>query len=66
MVHNESLELADQVGVAAEREVCLDPFLEGKKAKLLEPRALAHGKRLRGELGQRGTAPECERLLESS
>jgi hypothetical protein len=50
--------------VAAPGEVRLDPLLEGRQVKLLEPadRGLHEG--LVGEVGQRGASPERERLPE--
>ena len=57
---DQRLELADDVALMPERELGLDPQLDRGQAKLLEPRALVPGERLR-ELGQRGAAPERER-----
>ena len=51
--------------VAAEREVSLEPRFERGNAELLKPRTLVLGERLGGELGQRGPAPERQRLAES-
>ena len=61
---DQRLELADQVGVAAEREVGLDPFLDRRQAQVLEPSDLCLRERLERELGQRRAAPERERLVQ--
>ena len=63
MLGDQRLELADDVALMPERELGLDPQLDRGQAKLLEPRALVPGERLR-ELGQRGAAPERERLAQ--
>ena len=57
-------ELAHHVAVAAEREVGLDPRFERGQAELLEPRTLAAARTAPSELGQRGPAPERQRLAE--
>ena len=64
MLFHEQLELSDQVGVAAEREIRLQPLLEREEAKLLEACTLAGGERLGGELREGRPAPEAERSLE--
>ena len=61
---DERLELGDELGVAPEREVGLDPLLERDGAELLEPRDLGLGERLVEEVGERRAAPERERLAQ--
>ena len=61
---DERLELRDELGVAAERKIGLDPLLERDRAELLEPRDLGLGERLVEEVGERRAAPERERLAE--
>ncbi len=56
------LELADQLGAAAEREVGLDPVLERRQPLLLEPRDLRLRERLVGQVGQRRAAPHRKGL----
>ena len=56
------LELADQLGAAAQREIGLDPVLERRQPLLLEPRDLRLRERLVGHVGQRRAAPDRERL----
>ena len=56
------LELADQLGIAAERELRLDPLLDRGQTQLLEPGDLRLGERLVGEVGKRRAAPERQRL----
>ena len=48
--------------MAPEREVGVDPLLEHDRAELLEPRDLVLRERLVQEVGERGAAPERERL----
>jgi hypothetical protein len=59
---HEALELADQVGVAPQREVGLDPFLERPEAQLSQPCDFGPGERLVGELVQRPPAPQTQRV----
>ena len=59
---HQQLELGDELGIAAEGEIHLDPFLEGLEPKLLEPRDLGLRPRLVGELDQRLSSPERKRL----
>jgi hypothetical protein len=64
MVGDQALELADEVRMASEREVGLDPLFEGTQAQLLQPRDLRLGKRLVGEVVQRRSSPQPERVAE--
>ena len=57
----QGLELADDVGVAPEREVGVDPLLQRGQAELLQAGALVAREGLR-ELRERWAAPQCERL----
>ena len=61
---DERLELGDELCVAPEREVRLDALLERDGAQLLEPRDLRLRERLVEEVGERGAAPERERLAQ--
>ena len=59
---DERLELRDQLGVAAEREIGLDPVLEAAR-RSSSSRAISDlGERLEGEVRERRPAPERERL----
>ena len=58
---DERLQLADELGVAAEREVGLDPLFERRELQLVQARDLRLCERLVGEVGQGGTPPEGER-----
>ncbi len=58
---DERLELGDELRVAPEREVGLDPLLERDGAQLLEPGDLGLRERLVEEVGERRAAPERER-----
>ena len=44
MLGDERLELADELGVTAEREIGLDPLLERGEPQLLQPGDLAPGR----------------------
>src|SRR6185437_16779427 len=58
----ERLEVADELGVPAERELGLRPLLDERQPQLVQPRDLALRERLVRELGERLAAPERERL----
>jgi len=60
MVHQEFLKLPDKLGVATEREVRLDPLLEGAKAELFEALDGRPRERLVRQVGERWAAPEAE------
>src|SRR5213083_1969284 len=60
----ERLELADDLGVCADRELRLGPLLDERKVELLEPRDLLPGERLVAELRQRLASPQGERIVE--
>ncbi len=64
MALDESLQLADQLVVASQSEICVDPLLERGEPKLLEPGDLRLRERLVREVGQRRPAPERERVTE--
>ncbi len=57
---HERLELADQLLVASQLEVGLDPQVEGALAELLEPRHVRGQQAARHDVDQRGAAPERE------
>jgi hypothetical protein len=61
MLGHEPLELRDEIGVAAEREVDVDTFLERRQPQLLETAGLELHEALVGEVGKRRPAPERER-----
>ena len=61
---DERRELADERSVASKRKVGLDPLLEHNEAALLEARDLGAGEVVVGEVGQRGPAPQRERLAQ--
>src|SRR5206468_3141116 len=56
------LEVADQVAVAAEREIAVEPILERPEPQLLQPLDLAPREALAGELRQRRPPPQRQRL----
>ena len=59
------LELRDQLRVASERELRLDPQLDGAEAQLLEAPRLELQRERAGHVGVRVAAPERERRAES-
>jgi hypothetical protein len=61
---DDASELADEVGMPAQREVGLDPLLEGAQPQLVEPCDLRRRERLVGELVQRRPPPHRERLAQ--
>ena len=61
MLVDQRLELADQLGVAAQRQLVFNSLLTGVQAQLIEPSGLADGKRLAGEIRQSGPAPHVQR-----
>ena len=65
MLGNQDLELADELGRAAEGEIGVDPILQRREAKLLEAPDSRSRPRLVGELDQRRAAPQRERLPQS-
>src|SRR4051794_33508549 len=58
----EALELSDRLAVATERQVGLDPVLEGGEAKLLEASELGLQRGLEPEVVEGRPAPERQRL----
>ncbi len=66
VVCGERLELADDLGVPAEREHGLRTVLDRGQAQLIEPGRLGKQRPLLAEVGERGTTPERERLVEGA
>ena len=62
MLGDQGLELTDQRVMAPELQVGLDPVFERDQTQFLEPRDLVLGEGLVGEVGQRRSATELERL----
>jgi hypothetical protein len=58
-------QLADQLAVAPERQIRLDPLLQGSKPELLQLRDRWLRERLVGEVRQRRPAPQPERLAQN-
>ncbi len=55
-------ELPDELGVPAAGEVGLDPLLERVQPQLVEPERLRHEQAALGDVGERRSAPQRERL----
>ena len=66
MEADERLELGDDLGVRADRELRLGPLLDEREVELLEARDLLPRERLVAELRQRLAAPQGERVVEQS
>jgi len=64
MLAHERVEFPDELGVATEVEVCLDPQLERGEAKLFEAEDLSLREPLAGEVRQSRSAPEAEGFAE--
>jgi hypothetical protein len=64
VLRDECLDLADELGVPAEFEAGLDPPLDRGQAKLFELPDRGLRKRLVGDLGERRSAPEAERVAQ--
>src|SRR5579864_2258437 len=62
---DKQLQLPDQLGMTSEREVGVDPPLEGREAQLLQPADRSLGERLAGQLAERRSAPEGKGRAES-
>src|SRR5207244_12470977 len=61
----DALQFGEELGGAAERETRLDAILEGADAQLLEAERLVDEGLLVGEVGERGAAPELQRVAEN-
>src|SRR5262249_12704917 len=64
VLRDEALELSDDVAGQTELDVGLDALLQRDEAEILEPPRLRQRELLVLELGERGPAPELERLAE--
>ena len=64
MLPDERLELADELVLAAEAQLGLDPVLESGEPELLEPRDLALREGVVTKVGQRGAPPQGQGLDE--
>jgi hypothetical protein len=61
LARHERTELADEIGVAPERKIGVDPLLECRQAELFEALDLAAGEVVVGEIRQRWAAPQSQR-----
>jgi hypothetical protein len=61
VLSHERLQLGHEGTVAPERQLGVDPLLDGEQPPLLEPFGLASGEPQVCEVGERGSAPERER-----
>jgi hypothetical protein len=64
MLADERLELRHRSCGFAERELRIDPLLESRQPRFLQPRDLRLGERRVREIGERGTAPQPQRLTQ--
>ena len=63
MLDDQRLELPQDLGVTAERELRLDQLLHRRNAQILEPRDLRLRERLVREIGEHRASPQGERLF---
>jgi hypothetical protein len=66
MSGQEALELANELGVASELELGVNPPLERYKPQLFEPPALALGEVLEGDFRERRASPCRQRVGETA
>ena len=64
MAADQLLELGDDLGVPAERQVRVDPLLERVQPLLLEPRDLGAREPVARHVGERRSAPQPERVAQ--
>ena len=64
MLRHQCLQLCDQLVVAPEREVGLDPQLDRRQPDLLQTSDRRLGEALVGEVGERGAPPQRQRLAQ--
>jgi hypothetical protein len=64
MFGNEPLQLDNDLLMAAELELGLNPLFDDRQTELIEPRRLLAGERVVAEVGQRLATEESERLRE--
>ena len=64
MLLDHPLDLADQLGVAAEGEIGGEAILDRGETQLRQASDVRLGKALEREVVEWGTAPECERLVQ--
>jgi hypothetical protein len=60
MLHNERLQLIDELAVPPGVELHVDAFLDRRQPQLLEPADLGDRPGLSRELDQRRSPPQCE------
>src|SRR5580765_8255254 len=65
MLRAQRLELTDDRVMVSQLQACIDSSLEGNEHELVEPGPFAIGELREGELDERITPPERERLVES-
>jgi hypothetical protein len=63
---DQRLELADQVGMAAERKICFETLLDGRQSQVLEASDLGLCERFECELRECWAAPEGERFVQET
>jgi hypothetical protein len=66
VLRDEPLELGDQLGVAAEREVGFDALLERREPQLLQARDLGLRERLGRQVAERRAAPQGQRVAQEA
>ena len=61
---DERLELRNELGVPAEREIGVNPILERREPELLEAQDLVLGEAVVGEVGERVSSPQGKRVAQ--
>ena len=64
MTDDQLLEFGDDLGVPAERQVRVNPLLEGVQPLLLESRDLGAREAVARHVGERWSAPQPERVVQ--
>ena len=64
MLGDQRVDLSDDLGIAAESELGVDQLLDRADPQLAQPRGLALGERLVGEIAEHGPPPQRQRTLE--
>jgi hypothetical protein len=62
---HERFQLADELRVAPELEIDLDPFEQHREAPLVQPLGLAGGEAFEAKVGERRSAPQLERVAQA-
>jgi hypothetical protein len=62
VLSDQSFQFADEIRISTRFEIGVDPRLDDSDAKLFQPRDVLRKRRLKGDVGQRRTTPDRERV----